>query len=81
MRQYLLDLDPLDRERDRCDDFFEPDLCECDLRERDLDLDLNNQLYVTPTNTCAIAITNNSASKMSEHLSNCFSEVHKEMKQ
>jgi len=41
-KQYLLDLDPLDRDRDLRDDGFEPDLCECDLRELDLDLDLDN---------------------------------------
>ena len=36
--QYLLDLDPFDRERDLRDECFEPDLSECDLRSRDLDL-------------------------------------------
>lgn len=40
--KYLLDLEPLDRDRDLRDECFEFDLCECERRDRDLDLDLNN---------------------------------------
>jgi len=40
--KYRLDLDPFDRDRDLRDECFEPDLWECDLRDRDLDLDLNS---------------------------------------
>ena len=44
LQYYLLDRDCLDRDRDLRDECFDADLSEYDLRDRDLDLDLNNQL-------------------------------------